>query len=90
MIYLEKFNLFKKVSILNATAYLLFMIAGVNAWGVEGYMIARYLTLIITIIFILYYTGKSISIHRLEINLIEAKNQLFHLLWLIMFFGWHY
>ena len=90
MVYLEKFNLFKKVSILNATAYLLFMIAGVNAWGVEGYLIARYLTLIITIIFILYYTGKSISINRLEINLIEAKKSIVsfvmvnNVLWMVL------
>ena len=36
MVYLEAFSLFRTVSILNALAFLLFMIVGVNVGGVEG------------------------------------------------------
>ena len=91
MVYLEQFKLFKVVSILNAMAFLLFMIAGVNIWGVEGYVIARYLTLIITIVFILYYIGKSISFRKLEMNFFKAKKSIVsfvlvnNVLWMVLF-----
>jgi len=76
MVYLEAFSLFRTVSILNALAFLLFMIVGVNVGGVEGYVIARYLTLILTILFILYFVGKSVNVRRLEINFFEAKKSI--------------
>lgn len=76
MVYLEEFNLFRTVSILNASAFLLFMIVGVNVGGVEGYVIARYLTLILTILFILYFVGKSVNVRRLETKFFEAKKSI--------------
>lgn len=64
------------MSILNATTFLLFMIVGVNVWGVEGYVVARYLTLFITILFIIFSIGKSIYIQDLEIKIYEAKKSI--------------
>jgi hypothetical protein len=90
MVYLEKFNLFKTVVILNASAFLFFMIVGVNVGGVEGYVIARYITLILTILFILYFVGKSVNVRRFEIKFSEAKKSIFsfvmvnNVLWMVL------
>lgn len=90
MVYLEEFNLFKKATILNSSAFLLFMIVGVNVGGVEGYVIARYITLILTILFILYFVGKSVNVHRFEIKFSEAKKSIVsfvmvnNVLWMVL------